>query len=459
MRNELVLHINGRRHRVDASFAGWTLSSYLRDQLRQVGTKIVCSEGDCGACTVLVGRPAACRTSFHYQPIDSCIAFLYQLDGAHVVTVEGLGGAPELSSDLDSLTPIQQAMVDCHGSQCGYCTPGFVMTMHGMVEESSTAGLDEASMRLGLSGNLCRCTGYAQIIDAGQSVDATTLRRMNDVYPPASLLNDASKLDDGEPIRLESAERSFLIPATLDQAIAMRAEFPDARVVAGGTDVGVWFNHGKPDAAKIIYTGQLEELRTIQPSGQWFSIGASVTWTELIEAIESEHPAFLSFREILIRFGSPQIRNMGTVGGNLVNASPIADSIPGFLVHHARVRLASVRGCRVVPLHDFYLGYKQLDLSCDELLVSIELEVPSETTRVHLEKVSKRRDMDISTFTAAIALDFSDSRIDAARVALGGVGPVVLRTPKAEAFLVGQTLSESTMRAAGRIARQEIKPL
>ncbi len=457
MRDYLSLFVNGNCVHVVGEQVFMTLSEFLRTELRLIGTKIVCAEGDCGACSVLVGRASKDSRTFVYHSIDSCIVFMHQLDRTHVISVEGLG-AP----NGGKLSAVQDAMVRCHGSQCGFCTPGFVVAIHGLLEEKHVKNcdtppdsLDDDTLRIGLSGNLCRCTGYAQIIEAGKSVVASEVEPLNDQYPPRRMLNQFAKTS-GPSVRIEVEDRVLLMPSSLAEAIELKSANPEARIVSGATDVGVWYSHGRPSAAVSIGLTGIDPLSDVHDHDTEIVMGAGTNWTRLIDTLSESFPQFV---EILHRFGSPQIRNLGTIGGNLVNASPIADSIPFLMVVDATLNLVSVRGMRSVPINEFYLGYKQTDLQPDELVESIVCPklVPNQILK--LEKISKRRDMDISTFTAAILLTFDDQVVTAARVALGGVGPVVLRTPFAEKSLIGKPFTIKSMRAAGRIARDEISAI
>lgn len=477
MRDHLVFFINGTKHTVRGQAAAWTLSDYLRDdKLRLTGTKIVCAEGDCGACSVLVGTPDVASQRFDYLSMDACIAFVYQMDRKHIVTVEGLQRG-------DQLTDVQSAMVDCHGSQCGFCTPGFVVAMHGLSEEQRTAcssaetkscQFTEDELRLGLSGNLCRCTGYAQIINAGQAFDPIATEGIADRYDTAGMLaefqslgtaavhvnqqlvNQQSAVEANGHVASASPAPQVYLPATLDELLERRQQRPESTLVSGATDLGVQHNHGKIMPSDILFTKSVAELNQLEVIDGKLIIGAAVTWAE-IEAFTRER--LPEYYDIIARFGSPQIRHAGTLVGNLANASPIADSIPFHYVAESTIRLASVRGEREVPIEQFYLDYKQLDLKPDEVIVRVSTPLPKEQTRLKLYKISKRRDMDISTVTVASWLEMKGEIVREARLATGGVGPTVVRLPLAEEMLTGQPLSLETMRAAGQQARDEILPI
>ncbi|TWT35900.1 4-hydroxybenzoyl-CoA reductase subunit gamma [Posidoniimonas corsicana] len=467
MRDHLVFYLNGARLEVRGPAVGRTLTDFLRygdapSTQPLTGTKVACAEGDCGACTVLVGRPDPATRRLVYQAIDACIAFVYQMDGAHVLTVESLAVDRQLSD-------VQQAMVDCHGSQCGFCTPGFVMALHGLRANQPSSGLSEEELRVGLSGNLCRCTGYAQILEAAHSIESCAAEPLDDRYDAAQIATDLaarcresvhvnagpSAESNGKPQTTTAPVEAF-VPATLQELIAARAARPDARLVAGATDLGVQHNHGKIAPQSVIVMSRVPELNRLDVDEHELVIGAAVTWRQIEQATADALP---EYSRLLSRFGSPQVRHAGTLGGNLANASPIADSIPLHMVAESTLRIAGPDGSREVPIEDFYLGYKELDLHADEVLESVTTPLPGPEVQLTLHKVSKRRDMDISTVTAAFWLDMQGQTIREARVALGGVGPVVVRARRAEAALQGQRLSLDAMRRAGRAARDEVAPI
>jgi xanthine dehydrogenase small subunit len=453
MRDHLLLCVNGRRHEVAGSDGLLSLSDFLRQRLALTGTKLVCSEGDCGSCTVLIGRPDGDR--FDYRPVDSCIQWMFQLDGTHVVTVEGLAGG-----ECD-LTPVQNAMIECHGSQCGFCTPGFVVAMTGLVEKNQS--LTDDAWRLGLTGNLCRCTGYVPIVDAGRSLDVGQVTRLNELYSAGAILRDLAK-SARESIAVDAKQgdrrRRCFSPTTLDEALKILRDHPTAKVVAGATDVGVQLNKGVIDPDVFLDLNRVAELvgAAIESGNEGDQIvaGARTTWSEIESLARDAAP---EFHEIVSIFGSPQIRHVGTIGGNIINASPIADSMPFLLVAEADLELASANGMRTVPITSFYQGYKEFDLQPGELLTRVCIPLPNGGDLLRLFKVSRRRDLDIATFTAAIWMRLDGEQIAEARVAFGACGPTVIRARRTEDFLRGQPFDEETMRAAGDVAVSEISPI
>ena len=432
MRDTLLVHVNGVPLSLGADQAFETLARFLRYDERLTGTKIVCEEGDCGACTVLVGRRE--NGGLRYRPVNSCIQFLFQLDCTSIVTVEGLG-----------YTPVQEAMVRCHGAQCGYCTPGFIMAMAGMFETVDAPTPDD--VRVACTGNLCRCTGYESIIRAG--VETEGQPKIEQLYPSAPIL-DAIAQVERDPVRIEN----FFKPTTLEDATAFKS---DKTVIAqGATDFGVWCTKRNFVADSILSLDALEGLGDISIDGRTLAVGGRVTLAQFESVVRDLVPALAP---IMDRFGSPQIKNAGTLAGNIANASPIADSLPFLFVAGATLELTGRTGTRTIAIPDFYLGYKKLDLRPDEIITRILIPLPEDGDTLRLYKVSKRMHLDISTFTAAMLMQRTDGRIDSMRLAYGGVGPVVLRLKKTEEFLAGKTIARETFAEAGEIARSEIAPI
>ncbi len=453
MRNYVLVYINGRRVEVAGPDVFGSLSDLLRREQGLVGTKIVCEEGDCGSCTVLIGRLDGKK--LRYQSVDSCIQFMCQLDCCHIVTVEGL-------KMNGTLHPVQQAMVDYHGSQCGFCTPGFVMSMAVMFETKDR--LSDQDLRCGLTGNLCRCTGYVPIIEAGMMLDGARMSRLDGLYPPQAMI-DEFEAHGREPVCVEADcaapglgpdVRTYFKPVDVEGAVAFKKDHPDVKIIAGGTDVGVQINKRVIDPKVIMSLCSLPGLCGLTYKDDTLVTGAMASWAEIEEYIRDIVP---QFHKILAVFASAQIKNVATIGGNIANASPIADSLPFLYVMNAEVELTGVKGTRRVNINNFYKGYKVLAMKPDELITRVHIPLPQPDETLRLYKVSKRRDLDISTFTAGILMRRDGDTIDWARIAYGGVGPNIIRTSKTERFLAGKPFNEETLRKAGRIARTEITPI
>jgi xanthine dehydrogenase small subunit len=426
VRDHVRLLVNGEEHRIGGADAFSTLGAWLRSE-GETGTKLVCEEGDCGACTVLLRRGG----SAEFQPVNSCILLLAQLDGASIVTVEGLaqGGA---------LSPVQQSMVGCHGAQCGYCTPGFVVAMTALFEHCDKVG--EKQVRDGLTGNLCRCTGYEPIIKAALEVDGAATPKIRERYARTLDARDAVRIGD------------FFAPATLEEAVAFKREHPGCTIVQGATDVGVWINKRGFAAPAMLSLAKIPGLDELREDDDAIVAGTNVTLSALEAFVETRIPELFAILNI---FGSPQIKNAGTLAGNIANGSPIGDTLPYLFVAGAQIEMNG--GSRSVDINDFYLGYKKFNLKPDEIITRVRVPIVRDALKLY--KVSRRKDLDISAFTAAIRLRTTDGHINAASIAYGGVAPTVVRLPRTESFLAGKPIALATFEEAGRVARSEIKPI
>ena len=445
MRDHVCTAINGRPVQLRGAAVFTNLSDLLRRDHGLTGTKVVCAEGDCGSCTVLVGRPDGDRLD--YRAVCSCILYGGQLDGCHVVTVEGLryDGQPN---------PVQTAMVACQGTQCGFCTPGFVATMCGAFE--SDPNLDGHRLRRELTGNLCRCTGYEPILEAGAAVDRQRLRAMNDLYPPAAVLPPLADAA-ASAVSLRHGDWTFVKPVTIADAVTFRSEHPDCLIVAGGTDLGVQLNKGHRPFGNVLSLGGIAELAELTVTVDAVTAGATVTLSRLECAVVDRLPGVA---EMLAYFGGPTIKNAGTVGGNVGTGSPIGDTLPAWLVLDAEVELAGPNSSRRrVNLNDFYTGYRKTVMRPDELIVRLHVPLPPAGDVFKLYKVSKRKDLDISTFSAAVRVRIEGGTVADVRLAYGGVAATVVRLPRTEAALQGQPATEATFDAAADVASDEVKPI
>jgi xanthine dehydrogenase small subunit len=444
MRDFVLIYVNGQRHELRGAEVFQPLSTYLRNDLQLTGTKVVCAEGDCGSCTVFLGRPG--NSKIQYASVCSCIQYLYQLDACHVVTVEGLTPAGKLN-------PIQESMVRCQGAQCGYCTPGFIVSMQALFE--SDAVMTEQRLRRGLVGNLCRCTGYEPILKAGLEVDRKNLQKLDEIFNPAGPLAELARSAD-EPVRLGVDGKIFFKPTNVADAVKFKSEHPDCVIISGGTDLGVQMNKGIRELKIILSTGALTELNDLRVDGNQIVAGARVSIAELESAAAGVLP---EYGEFLGWFGSPPIKNAGTIGGNIANASPIGDTMPALFVLNAQIELTGIKGSRLVNINDFYVGYKKTVAAADELISRVMIPLPRSGELFKLYKVSKRKDLDISTFAAAIWMRLDGPNIADVRIAYGGVGPKITRMPKTESHLMGGLFSQTLFDSAAEIAVAEITPI
>ena len=446
-RDHVILYVNGQRHEVSGERAFRSLSDFLRYDLGLIGTKVVCAEGDCGSCSVLIGRPSA-DAQIAYEPVCSCIQFVYQLDCTHIVTIEGLKYDGQLN-------PIQEAMVTCQGTQCGFCTPGFVVSLCAMFDEGNDAPTSD-DVRSACVGNLCRCTGYDSIVKAGVSVDRSKLRSLKQLYSPdriASALHECAR----DAVIVSSGDRSFCKPTTIHDAASFRAANPSCTIIAGGTDIGVLINKGLREPKTILVLSALDDLRRIEVADNTLVAGALASIAQLEEIARDALPEYSA---MLKYFGSSQIRNAGTIGGNIANGSSIGDSMPAMFVLNAEVELTGTSGARRVNINEFYTGYRTTVARPDELITRVFIPLPARDEIFKLYKISRRKELDISAFTAAIWIKRNGGEvIDDVRIAFGGVGPTILRLRKTEEFLRGNALTAASVEEAGRIARGEITPI
>lgn len=457
--NTIKAKINDQLIEITGEKAFMPLGSFLRNEEALTGTKIVCAEGDCGACTVLLAKDIGADGKLNFLPVNSCILPLYLINGAHVVTVEGVGQLNGTSGMQIDLHEVQKKMVDCNGAQCGYCTPGFICSMVGAVEKikGSVSKISEKKAKNFLTGNLCRCTGYQPIIDAMTSIDLNKVTLLKDRYHNDEWVKELKRLKS-QSVVMSLGDRRLLLPNSLKEACLLKDEDVTIRLIGGSTDVGVVVNKGKLQTPKAMSLYHISELNRIIRDENYLIVGANVTLSQFESYIEKEYPEMAGILHI---FASPQIKNQATLIGNVVNASPIADTIPFLMVSDALVILHSVKGIREIALPKFYQGYKKLDLLPNELVTSIKIPHLKSNEITKLYKVSMRKDLDISavTFAARIELDNQTKKMTNVKLALGGVAATVLRLPVLESQLEGKVFDSALFDQAALELPNIISPL
>ena len=536
MRDFVLIYLNGVRREIRGREALMMLADWLRKEAGLTGTKIVCAEGDCGSCTVLrafadlaahahidVGVPGGVKVGandganvganvgvdhatrsapLEFEAMNSCIVTVAQMDGSHIVTVEGMQCGDELS-------PAQVAMKQCHASQCGYCTPGFVMAISAMLEKHGNANgarvnvasdsggcanvashggavaaqhIDAKMAANYLTGNLCRCTGYAPIVEAALTVRATEKHSVAGRYSNPAAITDALNTAT-KSLLIEHDGMKLFAPVSLREAVTFAAQNPGFKVLAAATDMGVQTNKGKPLPRVMLSLHLVNELYQAKQSRSGIVVGARVTLAQLRRLCETTAPELASFLNL---FGSPQIKNVATLVGNIANASPIGDTLPFLLIADAVVHVASRPGGKG-PIHkrnieftDLYVGYKKLALTPGEIITHVSFNATDSKELLRLYKVSQRKDMDISAISGAFSFTLagrpkhsnssndlqslaarktkSPPRVVSARIAYGGVAATPIRMPEIEAALVGDFTMEKAQAVAHMIARS-ITPL
>ena len=421
-----------------------TVLEYLRRHERRTGTKEGCAEGDCGACTVVLGEPDEAGR-LKYRAVNSCIQFVSVLHGRQLISVENLKARD------GTLHPVQQALVDHHGSQCGFCTPGFVMQLYaGWLEGRLT---DRQAVKDWLAGNLCRCTGYGPIVDAGLDAGASA--------PPdkAAIAQTAKRLtalDDGAALHLVHQGQQVFAPRSADELADIYAAHPDAVLVAGATDVGLWVTKQHHRLTTLIDLTSVRDLAIIEEDDDGLTVGALASHRDATDVLARLHP---DLGELMRRFASIQIRNAGTVGGNIANGSPIGDLPPALIALDARLMLRRGPERREIPLEDFFIAYGKQDRAPGEFVESVYAPRLAPDMRFACYKLSKRFDQDISALMGAFRVTQRDGGVEEARIAFGGMAAIPKRASATEAALTGTRVDERTIERAVAALAEDFSPI
>ena len=454
MRDRITFVLNNQVEQVSGLAGDTTLLNWLRQTKRLTGSKEGCGEGDCGACTVVVARRRA-DGGMRWHPVNACIQFMGMLEGASVTTIEGLQSAGAGGGGLPDgqLHPCQQVMVDHHGSQCGFCTPGFVMSL--FAAWCNGDGLAAPDIDTTLAGNLCRCTGYRPIVEAAAALEVRAIppqferqRRETEASLMAAIAHD-------ETVCLSDGCRSFTAPTSLEGFAQSYAQTPGATIVSGATDVGLWVTKQNRHLPNMIWTGRVRGFDRVERSGAHWRIGPAVTHETAMTTLADGRP---DLGEVMRRFGSTQVRASGTVCGNIANGSPIGDLSPMLIALAAEIELVGPASNRRLPLESFFIDYGRQDREADEFVAAILVPVtPTPLFRAY--KISKRFDQDISAVLGAFSVTVSGRRITSARVAFGGMAATPKRAAAAEAALTGAALEISAFEAAAAALTADFTPI
>ena len=447
-KNKIEFILKGKRHCININEESLspttTVLEYLRSKPEFKGVKEGCAEGDCGACTLVLGSLTKDGT-IKYKSFDSCLVFLPMLHGKELITVECIGSS-------DKLHHVQKEMVECDGSQCGYCTPGFIMSMYYLYQKGKPATREEIDDAL--TGNLCRCTGYRSIVDAAIKSCGQPIRNGSEAakIKVAALLNEIQ--DEG--IEIKTPKQYYIQPKNLNVLLDVLADKPDCLIVSGATDIGLKVTKAKENLPKILDISSVQELKSVklEHHGIWY--GSGVNLEDIRVHCQSYLPALHNMLNV---FGSRQIRYMGTIGGNIASASPIGDVPPVIMAYDAIIKLVSKEGVREVKAREFVTGYRETLLKPGEIIHSIFIPFPHKKNKIRSYKISKRKDLDISTVSGGFQVLIDKDKIEDIALVYGGVAAMTKRAEKAESYLKGKEWSRENVEHAMVLVDEDFTPI
>ncbi len=444
-KESLNFFLNGREVNLDVEkIKSFTLLDLLRNELHLTGVKRGCSEGDCGACTVVIGEYSPIYEKVIYKTITSCIYPLFKVDGKHVITIEGI-------EENGNLHPIQKSFIDHHAIQCGFCTPGMIMSLFGLFLENPSPS--EKEITKALSGNLCRCTGYKTIKEAALDINGEDFQIPSHVKKVEEKIYERYNLEKGKTKKFRLNKifpfREYISPHSLKDLFREISK-GNYKIINGGSDLFVGINKLSLEFDGLIDISRIEELNFIHIDGKRIEFGAGITFHELLEKLKE-------FKHIFEIIGSNQIRKVGTMGGNIANGSPIADGAVFLLSMDAILTLEKKDGKRVVPLKEFYQGYKKFDLKEGEIISKIEFTIPE--GKISYLKTSKRKEVDIASVNSSLVIDESNGKIRDVKISFGGVYPYPFRIEKGERFLKGKNLEEKNIYELAKLCKEEVAPI